>query len=279
MPDAARGRRHSLRRRRGRLSVLLEIAYDGTAFSGWAVQPGARTVAGEVLGAVRAIDPNVNEVRGASRTDAGVHAHGQLAIFAPQKDLPMKGWVLGLSAHLPSEIAVVRASRVPDGSDLGRSIVRKRYRYLVLRHPLRDPFWEGRTWRFSHGLDLDLARSEAASILGTNDFAAFRSSSDERQTTVRTLDDISIDRLAGDCRVVSIDVVGNAFLHNMVRIIVGSMLDVARGRLPPGTLRRALSTLRRADLGMTAPACGLYLERVEHTLRAADVWPPAEVEQ
>jgi tRNA pseudouridine38-40 synthase len=275
---SGRRRRSAVERRRGRLSILIEITYDGTAFSGWAVQPGARTVAGEVLGAVRAIDPRVDAFRGASRTDAGVHARGQLALFTPVAQVPTKGWVLGLSAHLPNEIAVVRASHVPDGSDLSTAVVRKRYRYLVLRHALRDPFWEGRAWRFSHALDLDLARAEAQSILGTHDFGAFRSSGDERRTTVRTIEQVSFAPSEADGRILAIDVVGNAFLHNMVRIIVGSLVDVARGRLAPGALKRALASLRRADLGMTAPARGLYLERIEHTLQTSDVWPPPGVE-
>jgi tRNA pseudouridine38-40 synthase len=266
-------------RRRGRLSILLEIAYDGTAFSGWAAQPGARTVAGEVLGAIHAVDPKVDDFRGASRTDAGVHARGQLALFTPHGRVPPKGWVLGLSAHLPSEIAVVRASCVPDGSDLPSSIIRKRYRYLVLRHGVRDPFWEGRAWRFSQPLDKGLARAEADGILGTHDFAAFRSSADERRTTIRTIEEVSFARPEATVPILSIDVVGNAFLHNMVRIIIGSLVDVARGRLPPGTLKKALASLRRADLGMTAPARGLYLERIDHALEVTDVWPPPAVGQ
>jgi tRNA pseudouridine38-40 synthase len=267
------------RRRRARLSILLEIAYDGTAFSGWAVQPGARTVAGEVLGAVRAIDPKAEGFRGASRTDAGVHARGQLALFTPHTQIPTRGWVLGLSAHLPPEIAIARASYVVDGSDLPRSIVGKHYRYLMLRHALRDPFWHGRAWRFSRPLDIERGRGEIEAIVGTHDFAAFRSSADDRTTTTRRIDSASIAPLHSDPRILSIDVVGNAFLHNMVRIIVGSVVDVARGRLSPGTFEKALGSCRRSDLGMTAPACGLYLERVDHALPVADVWPEAAVGQ
>jgi len=241
------------------------------------MQPRERTVAGELLGAIRAIDPSVGELRGASRTDAGVHARGQLAVFAPRREIPTRGWVLGLSAHLPPEIAVVGAARLPEAAELRASIVRKRYRYLVLRHALRDPFWEGRAWRVSHPLDIDRARAEAEVLLGTHDFEAFRSSNDERTHTVRTIEEISLAGLAGDARVLAIDVVGNAFLYNMVRIIVGSLVDVARGRLPAGTFARALRSLRRADLGLTAPARGLYLEQIEHTLELADAWPPRSV--
>ncbi|HKQ68850.1 MAG TPA: tRNA pseudouridine(38-40) synthase TruA [Polyangiaceae bacterium] len=254
-------------------SILLTVAYDGRPFSGYAKQDGVRTVAGELLGAVQAMDPSVSEVRGASRTDAGVHARGQLVAFSPARDIEPKGWALGLSAHLPSEIGIRQAARAPDGCDPRGNTVRKHYRYLVLRDVLRDPMWEGRALRFSHRLDIHSLRSEASHLVGTHDFAAFRSSSDERTYTVRTIEDVRVEHLAGDSRVLAIDVVGNAFMHNMVRIIVGSLLDVARGRLPLGTIAKALLGGTRADLGMTAPAQGLYLESIEHSLALEAAWP------
>ncbi len=254
-------------------SILLTVAYDGGPFSGWAKQDGTRTVAGELLGAIQAMDPSVAEVRGASRTDAGVHARGQLAAFDPSRDIAPKGWALGLSAHLPAEIAVRQAARVPDGCDPRSIAVRKRYRYLVLRDVLRDPFWEGRALRFSHQLDIHALRKEARALVGTHDFAAFRSSSDARTNTVRTIEDVRVEHVASDSRVLAIDVVGNAFMHNMVRIIVGTLLEVARGRLAPGAIARGLASKSRGDLGMTAPAQGLYLESIDHSLSLDDAWP------
>jgi len=109
--------------------------------------------------------------------------------------------------------------------------------------------------------------------LGTHDFAAFRSSSDERTHTIRTMEDVRVDHLASDSRVLAVDIIGNAFMHNMVRIIVGSLLDVARGRLAPGILEKALDGGTRVQLGMTAPAHGLYLESIDHELAPADAWP------
>jgi tRNA pseudouridine38-40 synthase len=254
-------------------SILLTVAYDGSPFSGWAKQDGARTVAGELLGAIQAMDPSVTEVRGASRTDAGVHARGQLAAFDPSRDIAPKGWALGLSAHLPAEISVRQAARAPDGCDPRSIAVRKRYRYLVLRDALRDPFWEGRALRFSHQLDIHALRREARLLVGTHDFAAFRSSSDTRTNTVRTIEDVRIEHVASDSRVLAIDVVGNAFMHNMVRIIVGTLLEVARGRLAPGAIDRGLASKSRGDLGMTAPPQGLYLESIDHSLSLDDAWP------
>src|SRR5919206_3619731 len=106
-------------------SILLTVAYDGGPFSGWARQDGARTVAGELLGAIQAMDPSVTDVRGASRTDAGVHARGQLAAFDPTRDIAPKGWALGLSAHLPAEIAVRHAGRAPDACGPRAIAIRK----------------------------------------------------------------------------------------------------------------------------------------------------------
>ncbi len=254
-------------------SILLTVAYDGRPFSGWARQEGTRTVAGELLGAVQAMDPSVQEIRGASRTDAGVHARGQLAAFSPSRDIPPQGWALGLAAHLPGEIAVRQAARAAGNCDPRGHTVRKRYRYLVLRDVLRDPFWEGRALRFSHRLDIHAIRAEASLLVGTHDFAAFRSSSDERTYTVRTIEEVRVEHLEGDSRVLAIDVTGNAFMHNMVRIIVGSLLDVARGRRQVGTIEKALRGGTRADLGMTAPAHGLYLESIDHSLALEDAWP------
>jgi tRNA pseudouridine38-40 synthase len=215
----------------------------------------------------------VRELRGASRTDAGVHARGQLAAFDSQKTIPPKGWALGLSAHLPREIAIRGAARVALGADPRFASIRKRYRYLVLRDEMRDPFWEGRTYRLSHRLDLDRLESEAALVIGTHDFAAFRASGDARTNTIRTIEEIRCAKLAGDERVLAIDVVGTAFLHNMVRILVGTLLDVARGRLALGTMGKALASKRRGDLGITAPAHGLYLEHIEHGIVAEESWP------
>jgi len=255
--------------------ILLTVAYDGRNFSGWAMQDGTRTVAGELLGAIRQMDPSVTGVRGVSRTDAGVHARGQLAAFTPGRTIAPRGWALGLVAHLPDEITIRQAARVLDAEDPRGRTVRKRYRYLILRDVVRDPFWAGRAMRYGKPLDLGILRAEAESLVGTHDFRAFRSSADTRTNTIRTIEQILVEPLAGDPRVLAVDVVGNAFMHNMVRIIVGALLDVARGRLPRGQLAQVLRSGTRSDLGMTAPAAGLYLEHVDHTLVLADVWPPA----
>jgi tRNA pseudouridine38-40 synthase len=263
--------------------VLLEVAYDGTAFHGWAGQsrssgpPGAlavRTVEETLHGAVLALDPRASRLRGTSRTDAGVHAEGQLVAFDSERDIPARGWTLGLNQHLPEDVAV-RAARAVPASFAPRFAARgKRYRYRVLVDPVRDPRWRTHAWRVSD-VDPDALGREGLAACGTHDFAAFRSSGDERATTVRTLTRVEVER-AADPRVVSVVVEGDAFLYNMVRILVGTMVDAARGRLAVGAVARALQARERRVAGVTAPPHGLVLEHVHIALPdgTGERWPP-----
>jgi tRNA pseudouridine38-40 synthase len=253
--------------------VLLEVAYDGTEFHGWAAQSGARTVEETLRGAVLALDPRASRLRGTSRTDAGVHAEGQLVAFDAEREIPAKGWTLGLNQHLPEDVAVRSARGVPPGFSPRFASRGKRYRYRVLADPVRDPRWRVRAWRVSE-LDPAAMQREGQAALGTHDFAAFRSAGDERATTVRTLTRVDVER-GPDPRVLSVVVEGDAFLYNMVRILVGTMVDVGRGRLAPGAVARALETRERRVGGVTAPAHGLVLEKVHLDLPegTGEPWP------
>ncbi len=256
-----------------RFGVLLTVAYDGALYSGWAQQANARTIAGELEGAVREMDPRAGAARGVSRTDAGVHARGQLASFDTRLDVPPRGWALGLAPHLPREISVVEAARVPAGFDPRGHVTGKTYRYLLLRSPTRDPFLERRAWRVGHRLNQKLIQPELDALVGEHDFAAFRGSADQRTDTVRRILRAEVRSVGSDPRCWQIEIEGNRFLYHMVRIIVGTVVDVARGHLQPGAMRRALASHRRDDLGATAPPGGLYLERVDLDFEVSDRWP------
>jgi tRNA pseudouridine38-40 synthase len=254
--------------------VLLEVAYDGTAFHGWAAQSTARSVEETLHGAVLALDPRASRLRGTSRTDAGVHAEGQLVAFDTDRDIPPRGWTLGLNQHLPEDVSVRAARPVPPFFSPRFASRGKRYRYRMLVDAVRDPRWRTRAWRVSD-IDPEAMAREGEAARGTHDFAAFRSSGDARATTVRTLTRVAVEREA-DPRILSVVVEGDAFLYNMVRILVGTMVDAARGRLPAGAVARALGARERRAAGITAPAHGLVLEQVHLDLPegSGERWPP-----
>jgi tRNA pseudouridine38-40 synthase len=242
--------------------VLLTVAYDGGPFHGWAPQKDLVTVSGELLAAVQTMDRDVPELRGASRTDSGVHSRGQLVAFDSTKLISPTGWCRGLSSKLPNTISVRAARAVPARFSPRFSSAGKRYIYTVLSDRFRDPFHDPFTWRIAKELDIAKMRRAAASILGSHDFAAYRSSTDQRESTFRTLLRIDIDADPGDARLLRFTVEGTGFLHNMVRILVGSLADIGADKLRESALGDALVSGNRAHLGTTAPAQGLLLDEV-----------------
>lgn len=255
-----------------RAGVLLSVAYDGRAFHGFAMQPDQRTVAGELLGALQAIDPTVRQIRGASRTDAGVHAKDQRVAFDASRAFPPTAWTHGAQKHLPETISIRAAWAVDEGFSPRATSVEKTYRYLLLVDPTRDPFLVGRVWRvpeLARPGALDRMKDEALAAIGTLDFAAFRGALDRRESTVRTLSHVGVSWVGADSgptrgesgRLLAVDVTGDGFLYNMVRILVGTIVDVGRGRRDPGAVSRALTSKDRTHAGITAPPDGLYLER------------------
>lgn len=266
-------------------AIELTVSYDGAQFCGFAPQREGRTVYGVLLAAVRTMDRSVERLRGASRTDAGVHALGQRVIFDPARAIAPRGWALGLNSRLPSDLAIRSVRSVARGLDPRDVSHGKRYRYRVLRDPLRDPTLDRFAWRIDDALDVARVRREAEDLRGTHDFKAFRTSSDAREITTRTMTSVAILDGADaakpstgprfcDPRLLAIEIEGTAFLHNMVRIIAGTLVDVGRGRLEPGAVKRGFETGERASLGMTAPPHGLWLEEVlidERKLAAASL--------
>jgi tRNA pseudouridine38-40 synthase len=255
--------------------VLLRVAYDGRRFAGFARQRNARTVAGELDGAIRAMDPEAGLARGASRTDAGVHAHGQVVAFDTHKAIVPRGWALGLTQQLPEEIAIVQASQVDPGYDPRRHALHKTYSYLILQSPVRDPFLEGRAWRVPHRLNQTAMQAAAGSLVGTHDFAAFRGAADDRRDTVRNVLRAEVLEAKNRSRFLEVRITGDRFLYHMVRIIVGTLVEIGRDRLPVNAIAQGITTGSRSDLGITAPPDGLYLEHVELDDLGRDAWPPA----
>lgn len=246
--------------------IRLTLAYDGADFAGWARQPGQRTVQGTVEDAILTMNGAPVDLRAASRTDAGVHALGQVVAFDAVRDIPALGWLHGLNSELPDDVVVLDVCSCAEGYNPRFDTTGKMYRYLLLRGRLRDPLLRRTSWyigqrKRDRELDLDVMRSAARELLGTHDFHAFRAADDERENTVRTLSRIDIlDGWAGDPRLVALEVDGNAFMKNMVRIIAGTLVDVGRGALAPSDVAALLGpNARRHQAGPTAPAHGLTL--------------------
>jgi tRNA pseudouridine38-40 synthase len=240
-----------------RFRVVVE--YDGTEFSGWQRQPARRTVQGVLEDAIREMTGESVFVRGAGRTDAGVHADGQVATFDLEVNIPPHGFLRGLNSILPADVALVDVAHAAPDFDARFSARGKVYRYTVWAHFVRSPRRARRAWHVREPLDLEAIRTVAAALIGDHDFRAFRASDCDRRTTRRIVRAIDVDRQGA---LLTIDVEATAFLKNMVRILVGTLVDVGRGRIEPGAVARMLETGDRAAGGMTAPACGLTLLRV-----------------
>jgi tRNA pseudouridine38-40 synthase len=235
------------------------VAYDGTDFSGWQRQPGMRTVEGCLEEAIRELLGEDVFVRGAGRTDAGVHADGQVASFSLASRIPCHGFLRGLNSILPADLALLEVAEAPAGFDARFSARGKVYRYTVWNHLVRSPRHARTAWHVRRALDMTALRDAAARLVGEHDFRAFRAADCERRTTRRLIRRVEVDRQGA---LLTFDVEATAFLKNMVRIIVGTLVDVGRGKLPPEAVARMLETGDRAAGGMTAPAQGLTLLRV-----------------
>jgi tRNA pseudouridine38-40 synthase len=241
--------------------IRLVVEYDGTSLCGWQRQANGPTVQGHLEDALARLLQHPTRVAGASRTDAGVHARGQVASFRTERAIPLHGIRRGLNSLLPEGIAVREAIEVGDDFHPRFSATGKHYRYTILARPDRSPRWRTRAWHHPEPLDLTAMRAAAELLLGEHDFSAFRAAGCTAATTTRRIDAIDITH-AGE--LVTVDVRGNAFLRNMVRIVVGTLTEVGIGRRPPLQVGEILASRDRTRAGITAPAHGLELIEVRY---------------
>jgi tRNA pseudouridine38-40 synthase len=254
--------------------LRLTIAYDGTDFAGFQAQAGQRTVQGVLAAAAQRICRHEVTPRGASRTDSGVHAEGQIVCFKTARELDAARWMQALNRYLPADVAVRAVEGCAVDYEPRFDATDKTYRYLFHLGPVRDPLLHRYAWHLGRhaarrgrlGLDLDLERMRAAcaALTGTHDFHSFRAAADTRQNTLRTLMRVELSEgYAGSPMLLALEVQGNAFMMNMVRIVAGTLVDVGRGKLSLEQVRALLSADgHRSRAGMTAPAHGLTLVAV-----------------
>lgn len=240
-------------------TVRLTVEYDGTDFSGWQLQDGQRTVQGVLEAALREMTGETTRVRGAGRTDAGVHARGQVAAFATETRIPEIGFLRGLNALLPRDVAIANAVEAPPGFDPRHAASGKHYRYTFWNEPVRSPLHERFSWHVRAPLRVDAMSEAGAVLVGEHDFSAFRAADCERRSTVRLMRRVDVTR-EGSC--VFLDVEATAFLKNMVRVMAGTLCAVGRGESTPADVASILASRDRTLAGMTAPPQGLCLMEV-----------------
>jgi tRNA pseudouridine38-40 synthase len=235
----------------------LTVEYDGRPFSGWQRQENGPSVQGALEAAVLRLTGVRAHVQGAGRTDAGVHATGQVAHVDLEAD--WIGWRLreALNAHLVGEpVAVLDAEPAPDDFDARRSAVQRRYLYRILNRRAPLALDRGHAWRVKRPLDDGAMRAGARGLLGLHDFSTFRDSQCQASSPIRTLDKFELTRIGDELRC---EVAARSFLHRQVRSMVGSLVEVGLGKWTPGDLRAALDAADRARCGPVAPPDGLYL--------------------
>ena len=240
-------------------AILLTIAYDGTAYCGWQNQPNGTAVQQVVEKALEQVIGEPVQIRSSGRTDAGVHARAMAASFTIDRELPLKAYVEGVNRHLPADIAIQTARVVADDFKPITMAHAKQYRYSIINSTIRSPLDRSYSWLVREPLNLQAMKEAAHHFIGSHNFAAFRASNCAAKTTVRRIDSVTITQ---EGTRITIDVIGGGFLKNMVRIMVGTLVEIGKGRREPSLVKTLLREGDRIMAGSTAPACGLCLMEV-----------------
>jgi tRNA pseudouridine38-40 synthase len=242
-------------------NIKLVLSYDGTGFNGWQTQPGYRTVQETLEKALAALVGEAVRVNASGRTDAGVHAIGQVVNFFSTTAHPPEVVVRAVNAHLPPDVVVREACDMPQAFDANRDARRKSYRYVIHDGPVTDPFLRNYCYHTRHQLDASAMGRAAESLRGRHDFHSFETGWPNRMSSVRTITHIVLNR-AKDW--IWLDVEADGFLYNMVRAIAGTLINVGRGHWPEARVAEILEALDRRQAGPTAPPQGLFLMRVSY---------------
>ena len=264
-------------------TIALTVAYDGTPFCGFARQPGQLTVQGSIEQALRTLYRRDVDTVCAGRTDAGVHARAQVVSFDLSDEefaaRPARSLKRSLNALVDDRIAVTAVQEAPTGFSARFDAVERVYRYFIFTGAYRPVLMADRVWHLPKPLDVDAMRAGAAHLIGEHDFKSFcMAVSAEGKPTCRNVSSIDVDcvTIAGEENAVAIRVVGNAFLHSMVRTIVGTLAMVGRGQRDPAWVAEVLAARDRRAAGETAPAAGLYFWQVNYAGPGGSIPAPAD---
>lgn len=242
-------------------NLLVEIAYNGSAYHGFQVQENAITVEEVVQDAVERIVGKRESIIGCSRTDTGVHANSYFFNMHTENPIECDRFVAAMNHHLPHDIAALSCKEVSEDFHARYDAREKEYVYKILNSSVKNPFMHEFLYQYKYPLDVEQLDRVAKKFVGTHDFAAFRKEDTKERSSIRTIYKSEVSR---DGDIVTFTVSGNGFLYNMVRILVGTLLAVAQGKIDEDEISEIIESRDRTRAGVTAPACGLYLNRVEY---------------
>jgi tRNA pseudouridine38-40 synthase len=249
--------------------IVLTLEYDGTNYHGFQWQAGLPSIQRELEKAIKKLTGERVRVITASRTDAGVHAAGQIASFRTESPLPVDTFVQGLNHYLPRDIAVKTARRVDDSYNVRRDAISREYSYYILNSPTRSPMREGFSYFVTSPLDIEAANRAAESLIGEHDFASFASSNGAMiRSTVRRVFKARLER---EGELVIFNIVANSYLTHQVRNTVGALIRVALGKMSADEFSSIIEAKKPGLAGPTAPACGLCLTRINYPNHLGEV--------
>jgi tRNA pseudouridine38-40 synthase len=238
---------------------LLTISFDGRRFAGWQVQKNAVTVMAVFQQALWNLLGQTVDIKGCSRTDSGVHARRFYVSFTADHTIPCDRFPAALNVLLPHSIAALHCRQVDARFHARYDAFGKRYVYKILNATHRNPFWDGLAWHIPRPIDASVVHAQGQALVGCHDFSSFCSAGSSISDRVRTVTGVSVCQNED---VIELSVSGDGFLYNMVRIIAGTLLDIERGVIKKGEIPAILAAKDRRAAGMTAPACGLWLDEV-----------------
>lgn len=241
------------------MNIRLDLQFDGTDYCGWQIQPDVPTVQGILRNAIADATGESVTPKGCSRTDAGVHAAGYVCNFNTNSTIPPERMPYALNRYLPNDIICTAAKCVADDFSANGSAKGKTYRYTIDNSEFSDVFQNRYAWHYKYPLDIDKMRRAAEGFIGTHDFIGFAASGFSVKTTVRTIYALKTQK---NGNIITIDVTGDGFLYNMVRIITGTLVHAGCGKIDPNGIEQIIASKDRTRAGITAPAKGLCLKEV-----------------
>ena len=258
------------------MKLAAAVEYCGSRFSGWQYQNHAPSIQQHVEEALSKIADQKIQIHCAGRTDAGVHALSQVIHFETSAARPMKAWQFGCNTHLLPDVSLLWAKIVAEDFHARYSALNRTYRYIIFNRPVRPAINQDLvTWEYRN-LNVDLMQKAGRSLIGEHDFTSFRAAGCQSKTAVREIQKLEVFR---NGRYIIIEICANAFLQHMVRNIAGVLMEIGMGKAPPEWAQQVLESRDRTLAGVTAPASGLYLTRVDYPEQyqipcpAADAWP------